>query len=289
MARTPNRRQREAAQQRSRAAAEARQASVRRRQRIIAVAIVAVVVLSIVGAVIGSRSGTKAATASSSTTTSAPATSAPPNLPASGTAPVAAPMGGSLTGATPCPADDGSSARVTLFAEAPPTCIDPTSFYVATIRTTKGDLTVQLNPKRAPATVNDFVVLARYHFYDGQPVTSVRSRASFTVGLAFTGAGSDRAPGFAIPAEAGAQGSVMATGLLSMVPTGNPAASRGELLFATFEQAPGIDPSVVTFGVMLSGEETLSAIDALATQDGQPSEAVTITSISVARSSAISS
>ena len=32
------------------------------------------------------------------------------------------------------------------------------------------------------------------------------------------------------------------------------------LLFATFEDAPGIDPSVVTFGVMLSGEETIAAI-----------------------------
>ena len=196
-------------------------------------------------------------------------------------------MGETLSGATPCPADDGSSPRVTLFAEAPPTCIDPAYFYVATIRTTEGDLTVQLNPKRAPATVNDFVVLARYHFYDGQPVTSVRSRASFTVGLAFTGDGADEAPGFTIPAEASAQGSVMATGLLSMVPSGTPAASRGELLFATFEDAPGIDPSVVTFGVTLSGEETIAAIDALATQDGQPADAVTITSITVARTSAI--
>lgn len=285
MARTPNRRQREAARQRSQAAAAARQASVRRRQRIIAVAIVVVVVLSIAGAVLGSRSSSKSS--SSTTTTSGPTTSSKPNLPATGVAPAAAPMGDALTGATPCPADDGTSPRVTLFAEAPPTCIDPAYFYVATIRTTKGDLTVQLNPKRAPATVNDFVVLSRYHFYDGQPVTSVRSRASFTIGLSFTGDGSDRAPGFTIPAEASAQGSVMATGLLSMVPAGTAGGSRGELLFATFEEAPGIDPSVVTFGVMLSGEETIAAIDALATQDGQPAEAVTITSITVARTSAI--
>jgi cyclophilin family peptidyl-prolyl cis-trans isomerase len=249
------------------------------------VAIVVVVVLSIAGAVLGSRSTSKSSTAS--TTTSSPTTSPTPNLPASGIAPTAAPTGESLSGATPCPADDGSSPRVTLFAEAPPTCIDPAYFYVATIRTTKGDLTVQLNPKRAPATVNDFVVLARYHFYDGQPVTSVRSRASFTVGLAFTGDGADRAPGFTIPAEASAQGSVMATGLLSMVPSGATGASRGELLFATFEDAPGIDPSVVTFGVTLSGEETIAAIDALATQDGQPADAVTITSVTVQRSSAI--
>jgi hypothetical protein len=38
---------------------------------------------------------------------------------------------------------------------------------------------------------------------------------------------------------------------------------------------------------MLSGEDTLAAIDALATQDGQPAEAVTITSITVAQSAVI--
>lgn len=288
MARTPNRRQREAARQRSRAAAEARQASTRRRQRIIAVVIVAVVVLSIVGAVIGSRSSSTTSTATS-TTTSVPVSTTNPDLPATGVAPEPAPTGEALTGATPCPAEDGSSPRVTLFAEAPPTCIDPTYFYVATIRTTKGDLSVQLNPTRAPATVNAFVVLSRYHFYDGQPVTSVRTCEAFTIGLSFTGAGAAEAPGFTVPVEAAAQGSVMVPGLLSMVPSGSAGASRGQLLVATFENAPAIDPGVVTFGAMLSGEDTLTAIDALATADGQPAEAVTITSISVARTSPIPS
>ena len=40
---------------------------------------------------------------------------------------------------------------------------------------------------------------------------------------------------------------------------------------------------------MLSGDDTLAAIDALASQDGVPTEAVSITSITVARSSAIPS
>jgi cyclophilin family peptidyl-prolyl cis-trans isomerase len=286
MARTPNRRQREAARQRSQAAAEARQVSTRRRQRIIAVAIVAVVVLSIGGAVLGSRSSSKTP-AATSTTTSAPVATTNPALPATGVAPEPAPMGETLTGAAPCPAEDGSSPRVTLFSEAPPTCIDPTYFYVATIRTTKGDLSVQLNPKRAPVTVNAFVVLSRYHFYDGQPVTSVRTREAFTIGLAFTGPGAAEAPGFTVPVEAAAQGSVMVPGLLSMVPSGSPAAGRGELLIATFERAPAIDPGVVTFGAMLSGEDTLTAIDSLATSDGQPAEAVSITSVSITRTSPI--
>lgn len=286
MAHTPNRRQREAARERGRTAAQARQASTRRRQRILAGAVAAVVVLSVFGAVLGSRSTTR--TTASTTTTAPGSTSTTRALPAGGVTPVAVPMGGSIAGATPCPIDDGSSPRVTLFAEAPPTCIDPAFFYVATIRTSVGDLRVQLNPKLAPTTVNDFVVLARYHFYDGQPVTSVRSRASFTIGVALSGEGSAEAPGFAVPSEAPAGGQLFVPGMLAMVPaTGAGGASRGQLLVATFEDAAGIDPSVTAFGGMLSGEEVLLAVDRLATQSELPAQAVTITSIGVERTSPI--
>jgi cyclophilin family peptidyl-prolyl cis-trans isomerase len=45
-------------------------------------------------------------------------------------------------------------------------CIDPAKRYTATITTTKGTMTAELDPAGAPATVNNFVVLARYHYYD---------------------------------------------------------------------------------------------------------------------------
>ena len=200
-------------------------------------------------------------------------------------APVPAPAGASITGPTPCPAEDGSSPRVTGFAEAPASCIDADSFYLATVTTTKGAITFQLNPKRAPQTVNDFVVLARYHFYDGQPLTTVTTRASFTLGLAFSG-GTEA--GFPIPDEVLPQGQVFTPGMLAMSGTpGTPGTNRGQLLVATFENAAGIDQGVTSFGIMLSGDDTLAAIDALASQDGTPTEAVTITSITVARGSAI--
>ena len=48
-------------------------------------------------------------------------------------------------------------------------CIDPAKTYAAAIETSKGLITVDLDAKNAPKTVNNFVVLARYHFYDGLP------------------------------------------------------------------------------------------------------------------------
>ena len=45
--------------------------------------------------------------------------------------------------------------------------IDPAKRYQATITTDRGDIVIDLDPSRAPATVNNFVFLAREGFYDG--------------------------------------------------------------------------------------------------------------------------
>ena len=45
--------------------------------------------------------------------------------------------------------------------------IDPSRRYEATISTDRGDIVVELDPSRAPKTVNNFVFLAREGFYDG--------------------------------------------------------------------------------------------------------------------------
>lgn len=49
----------------------------------------------------------------------------------------------------------------------PSMTIDTSKVYIATIKTTKGDIVMQLDPKAAPLTVNNFVYLAEQHFYDG--------------------------------------------------------------------------------------------------------------------------
>src|SRR5215212_1367659 len=68
---------------------------------------------------------------------------------------------------TECPAADGSSPRKTSFDGPPPMCIDPEKRYSARIETSLGEVVVALDPVAAPQTVNNFVVLARYHYYDG--------------------------------------------------------------------------------------------------------------------------
>ena len=52
------------------------------------------------------------------------------------------------------------------YASAPAMSIDQNKTYTATIDTSRGVITVDLFPKDAPKTVNNFVFLARDGFYD---------------------------------------------------------------------------------------------------------------------------
>lgn len=45
--------------------------------------------------------------------------------------------------------------------------IDPAKSYRAVMKTSKGDIIIELNAKAAPVAVNNFVFLALNHFYDG--------------------------------------------------------------------------------------------------------------------------
>ncbi|MEY2419041.1 MAG: hypothetical protein QOG90_1721 [Actinomycetota bacterium] len=66
-----------------------------------------------------------------------------------------------------CPPAKGTPKRFTTFDHAPIMCIDTAKKYTAAIKTDVGTVTVELNAEAAPKTVNNFVFLARNHYFDG--------------------------------------------------------------------------------------------------------------------------
>lgn len=52
-------------------------------------------------------------------------------------------------------------------AQPPAMQIDEQAVYTATITTDRGTIVIELDPRLAPTTVNNFVALARDGFYDG--------------------------------------------------------------------------------------------------------------------------
>ena len=79
--------------------------------------------------------------------------------------------GATLTGATPCPATDGSQERTTSFAEAPGLCIDPAASYTAAVELSAGTIEIELDAAAAPDATNLFHTFASYGVYEGAPIT----------------------------------------------------------------------------------------------------------------------
>jgi cyclophilin family peptidyl-prolyl cis-trans isomerase len=206
-----------------------------------------------------------------------------PTLPASQPAterpvPTSAAAGASITGDTPCPKADGSSSRTTSFAKPPPMCITPGKPYMAEVRTSKGTFSISLDSEAAPQTVNNFVVLARYHFYDG--VTFHRIVPGFVVqggDPRGTGAGG---PGYRFPDELPKAGSYR-IGSVAMANSG--ANTNGSQFFIiTGEQGVTLPPQYSLFGTVSAGMEVVKAIEAAGTR--QPAEVVSIVNVTIKES-----
>jgi cyclophilin family peptidyl-prolyl cis-trans isomerase len=73
---------------------------------------------------------------------------------------------GGTPGATPTPTPSPSMSGKS-YSAPPPMTINTAHKYLVTMQTNKGTITLSLDPKLAPKTVNNFVFLVRDHFYDG--------------------------------------------------------------------------------------------------------------------------
>lgn len=191
-------------------------------------------------------------------------------------------LGATITGETPCPEEDGSSERTTRFDQAPPMCIDPEARYQAVIHTSEGDLTVLLDTEGTPNTVNNFVVLSRYHFYDGVPFYTIIPRQVMLTGDA-TGepAIGKGGPGYTIDDEIPEAGVIYPVGTLAMW-NESPDTNGSRFFIATGEDASALPPEFTSFGIMLDGMDALNAIQFQGDPvSGDPIGEVTIESIDI--------
>jgi peptidylprolyl isomerase/peptidyl-prolyl cis-trans isomerase B (cyclophilin B) len=125
-----------------------------------AVPAVCVMLLAACGSSNNTTSPTAGSTSSTSSTSSGSTDSGGGGAQLTSTACSAAQFGSPLQ-----PKDAPSDVHV--YPAAPAKQIDTSKLYQVIIKTAKGDIVLCLQPKIAPLTVNNFVVLARNHFYDG--------------------------------------------------------------------------------------------------------------------------
>lgn len=238
-----SKRERQKAGHQARLSAIARaDAAAARRRRYVQVGVLAVFVVVVIGgAVVLSNRGDDADSAATSTTVD----------PAAGPVELPAPPGpgAAIEGPTPCPAPDGSAERTTSFSEPPPMCIDPAKRYTARFDTTAGPVTVDLDAASTPETVNNFVVLARYHYYDDTAV--FRADPSIEIiqgGAPTTNSASDPGPGYTIADEGGPYTYV--PGQLVMARTAAPDSAGAQFFFTAGPASSALDGqgTYVVFG-----------------------------------------
>ena len=207
-------------------------------------------------------------------------TAAPTDATATATTPV---TGASITGETPCPPADGSAERTTQFEQAPPMCIDPAKTYTAVVETTKGSFTIALDAAAAPQTVNNFVVLARYHYYDGVPFHRIIPGFVVQGGDAVGDPPGTGDPGYEFADELPEAGSYQ-LGSVAMANSG--ADTNGSQFFVvTGQQGVDLDPNYSLFGQVTEGfDTTVKALEAVGSPDGTPTEAVAIQSVTITES-----
>jgi cyclophilin family peptidyl-prolyl cis-trans isomerase len=178
---------------------------------------------------------------------------------------------------------------VIAFTKAPPICISTKDTYEATFYTDLGSFVVTMDPKKSLAAVNNFVFLARYHFFDG--IIFHRVIPGFVVqGGDPTGTGSG-GPGYSWtgnvpPKGCTAKGDCYQTGSIAMANSSGPSTNGSQFFLvlpggaATLNQ----EPNYTNFGQVTSGLPIVEKLGSYGSPSGTPKAAlymikVTITQI----------
>ena len=251
----------------------ARQSKRRKVQRnVIRIGIVLAIVVSVGGIIAVSGNDTEPDTAPETTAATTGDTAFTP------------PAGRTITGPTPCPASDGSEERVAQFEEAPPTCIEEGVKYSAIVETNKGSFTIELDPEKAPLATNNFVVLARYKYFDG--TSCHRAIPNFVVQCGDPTATGSGGPGYQFADELPEQGQYQ-VGSIAMANSG-PNTNGSQFFVITGSDGAALPPNYSLFGQVTDGlDTTVPALDAAgnpADNGVPPLEQLLITSVTIVES-----
>jgi cyclophilin family peptidyl-prolyl cis-trans isomerase len=153
------------------------------------------------------------------------------------------------------------------YTECPQVSIDTNKQYTATIKTSKGDVVVELYAKAAPLTVNSFVFLADNGWFNNIPWHRVIDGFVAQSGdPSGTGMGG---PGYEFGDEISADLNFDTEGVVGMANSGS--GTNGSQFFITLAAASDLNGRYTIFGKVLSGMDVLKSLTKVdPTQANQP-------------------
>ena len=160
----------------------------------------------------------------------------------------------------------------------PPLTIDPNKTYSATLHTTLGDIVVDMLPKDAPKTVNNFVFLARDGFYDN--VKFHRIIKGFMVQTGDPAGNGTGGPGYRFEDEPVTR--KYERGIVAMANAGPN--TNGSQFFITHVPTPWLDRRHSVFGEVVEGYEIVQKISELPrNRQDRPLQEVRLNSVKIER------
>jgi cyclophilin family peptidyl-prolyl cis-trans isomerase len=195
----------------------------------------------------------KAATPAAATPAAKPATPVAPTV----TTPGAIPSGYSLVPFV-------SAKPIYKFASEPARSLKDATDYYALIDTSKGQLLADLYEDKTPVTVNNFVTLARNHFYDGLKFHRVLEGFMSQTGdpnsldISKKASWGQGGPGYSFPDEIRQSLKFDAPGELAMANSGPD--TNGSQFFMTFAPVSFLDGKYNLFGKVVSGQDVLNKL-----------------------------
>jgi len=155
--------------------------------------------------------------------------------------------------------------------------LDLSKRYSAEMVTSKGTMVFALDALAAPRTVNNFVFLARYHYYEW--IVFYRVIPGFVIqggDTEGTGAGG---PGYRFQDEMPAAGKYE-IGSLAMANAG-PDTNGSQFFVISGPDGVRLPPAYSLFGQLVKGRDVLAAIDGVGSGSGKPREKVVIESVTI--------
>jgi len=142
------------------------------------------------------------------------------------------------------------------FTECPPMTIDQDKQYLATLKTEKGDIEIELLADAAPLAVNSFIFLAKNGWFDGvtfhRVIPGFVAQAGDPTGTGYGG------PGYAYENEVSAGLKFDKEGVVGMANAGP--GSNGSQFFITMAPASNLDGSYTVFGQVISGMDVVKSL-----------------------------
>lgn len=180
----------------------------------------------------------------------------------------------------PCDFTDPTVIPVKKVMDAPPKMqIDPAARYTAEVNTSCGTMKFKLLPKLAPVTVNNFVFLARQHYYNGILFHRLADsldiiQAGDPVCMTDEVACGSGTPGYRFADELTGKEKYR-PGVVAMANQGKPDTNGSQFFIVTGPEAMSLPPKYTIFGQLadeqsLEVAQTIQSLPTRAREDAPP-------------------